>query len=92
MQISTAFMLFFSIFGLFSTCTTSFIAPLPVSYYLSPISPGFFISSLIALPRVFQGSLVRSLHLFLYRYLLPYTVFYLALLVSDFVIIVISMF
>lgn len=31
---------------------------------------------------------MHCLHLFLYQYLLPYTVFYLALLVSDFVIFV----
>ncbi|KAE8100614.1 hypothetical protein FH972_018497 [Carpinus fangiana] len=76
-QISTAFMLFFSIFGLFSTM--SFIAPLPVSYYLSPITYRPWLCHL-KFDCVFQGSLVHSLHLFLYRYLLPCTVFCLALL------------
>ena len=81
MQISTAFMIFFSIFGFF------FYFHHELWYYL-PISPGSIMSYLIVPPCFFQGSLVHCLHLFLYQYLLPYTVFYLALLVSDFVIFV----
>lgn len=81
MQISTAFMIFFSIFGFF------FYFHHELWYYL-PSSLGFIMSYLIVPPCFFQGSLVHCLHLFLYQYLLPYTVFYLALLVSDFVIFV----
>lgn len=71
-QISSIFMIVFSIFGVFLTFLILF-----------NIFLGYFVMS-NCFTLCLQGSLVPSLRLFLYQYLLPYTVFYLALLVSDF--------